>query len=243
MTSSPHILPFSSRQLHDVSSSLHDLRARPYSALPITRIQTPVGTVYLLPDAQALASGFVALTPELSDHHATPDLTVYPCGRLELDGVFLVPSIVPHLEEQLRQALLPHLASFQVMDKPPQFLNVRSRALRIRVGSGEVLLRDEDGYLAAHWTNDELAEVNWAIFPGHSTFNAARCAGIEADREALIAINSALLTADQTDTSVQCRVMLQALRQHTHDLDGAINIHRQYWANYSLSHVREALSI
>ncbi|MBX8465595.1 MULTISPECIES: hypothetical protein [unclassified Deinococcus] len=242
MTSTSHIVLFSGPHLSNANHTLYNAPDRPHSSLPVTRILTPVGLVYLLPDAHALACGFVAVLPELSDHHATPDLTVHPCGRVELDGVFLVPHLVPYLEEQLRQALLPHLATFRVMDTPTGFLNIRSQALRIRVGSGEVLIRDEGGYLAAYWRKDE-SEVSWAVFPGHSTFNAARHLGTEADREALIAFNSALLTADQTDTNVPCRVMLQALRQHTHDLETANEVHRKHWANYALSHVREALSV
>lgn len=243
MASSSHVVPFAGPPLPgNASSSPRNMRTRPHSTLPVTRIPTPVGTVHLLPDKHAVACGFVAVIPELSDHHATPDLTVYPCGRVELDSVFLVPQIVPYLEEQLLQALLPHLEALQDMDTPSEFLHVRSRALRIRVGSGDVMIRDEDGYLAAYWSTDEL-EVNWAIFPGQSTFNTAHCMGTEADKEALSAFNTALLLADQADTNVPCRVMLQALRQHTHDLDVANEVHRQHWADYTSKHVREALSV
>lgn len=242
MTRTPHVVPFSGPHLSNGNSTRHSMPDRPHSSLPVTRILTPVGLVYLLPDTQALACGFVAVIPELSEHHATPDLTVHRCGRVELDGVFLLPHLVPYIEEQVRQALLPHLITFQVTDTPTGFLNVRSRALRIRVGSGEVLIRDEDGYLAAYWSNDEV-EVSWAVFPGQSTFDVTRCVVTEADEEALITLNTALLTAEQVDTSVPCGVMLQALRQHTHDLETANEVHREHWANHASSHVRQPLSV
>ncbi|WP_144012333.1 MULTISPECIES: hypothetical protein [unclassified Deinococcus] len=142
------------------------------AALAFTcRLYTDIGTLHLIRSRDSLATGFLAIHPRLSPHHATPAVTVQACGQIQFDGVYLHHALQPFLELEIQHVVSLHLEQLRALPLPEGLLSVSDQAVRMAVGTGEACVRDADNYLTVSWESGRQ-NYRWATFQDNtSTLN------------------------------------------------------------------------
>lgn len=216
------------------------------AALAITcRLYTDIGTLHLIRGRDSLATGFLAIHPRLSPHHATPAVTVQACGQVHFDGVYLHHVLQPFIELEIQHVVSLHLEQLRALPVPEGLLSVSDQAVRMAVGTGEAYVRDAESYLTVSWESGRQ-NYRWAAFQDTtSTLNlrpVITCT--RQNQTALRGFDQELTAAyQQQDHLTPIAIGLAALRIHQADIQIATHDHHRYWTEFTVQHVRNALSI
>ncbi|MCD0174361.1 hypothetical protein IHN32_00115 [Deinococcus sp. 14RED07] len=129
--------------------------------LPCSVISTSIGTLNLIHGGDGGSTGFIALDPQLTRHHAAPSISIFPDGTFDIDCDFLSPSLAHEL-----------ITVLQMVNTPSNTLRFSTAFKRIHVQSDTLVLttfegatveiRLDHGFFTVNW--DAEAEANrWAV--------------------------------------------------------------------------------
>lgn len=209
------------------------------------RLHTDVGTLHLIRGRDPLATGFLAVHPRLSPHHATPAVTVRPCGQVQFDGVYLHHALQPFLELEIQSVVSLHLDQLRALPVPEGMLGVGEQMVRMAVGTGEAAIRKEDAYLTVFWESGQH-EYRWAMFQDSTSALDLQpiCPFTEQNQTALGVFHQQLTAAYQQPYRLTpIAIGLAALQLQREDRQRVTLHHQQHWAQFTVQHVRRALSI
>lgn len=194
-------------------------------------LATDLGPVALFPDRDALATGFLALHPQLSPHHATPALTVHQDGRVEFDGALVHPALQPFIEVEVQHVITKHLDQLRSTPVPAGLISVSGNRLHLRIGSGRATITDHGGELTVNWATPG-AVVSWTVLTwGDSPLNPAELARCSReDQGALLQFHSELGIAHrQPADATPAAVALATLQISREQMEAAMGLHRRHW--------------
>ncbi|MDR6219978.1 hypothetical protein J2Y00_003589 [Deinococcus soli (ex Cha et al. 2016)] len=208
------------------------------------RLYTDIGTLHLIRSRDSLATGFLAIHPRLSLHHATPAVTVQACGKVQLDGVYLHHALQPFLELEIQHVVSLHLEQLRGLPLPEGMLSVSEQALRMAVGTGEACIRKEGTYLTISWESGQH-EHRWAMFDDASALNLRpACSCTKQNQVALGAFHQQLTAAyQQPNQLTPISIGLAALQLHQEEKERATIHHQRHWSKFAVQYMRPALSI
>lgn len=129
--------------------------------LPHSVISTSIGTLNLIHSGDGGSTGFIALDPKLTRHHAAPNISIFPDGTFDIDCDFLSPS----LARELITVVQTVKTSSDTLRFPITFgrVHVQNDTLVLTTFEGiTVEIRLDHGFFTVNW--DAEAEANrWAV--------------------------------------------------------------------------------